>query len=77
MRPEINPTPTPEEAAAIVAALETLGGGRAETEQSAPSVTGRSRWEIAGRLGRPLPAEMSLEGALWPLFDTANRGRSL
>ena len=69
MREEIQPEPTPEEAAAIVAAIESLRG-----EAPGETQPGRSRWEIAGRLGRPLPKEMELEGALWPL---ANRGRSL
>jgi hypothetical protein len=72
LRPEINPAPTPEEAAAIVVALEateSLGGE--ERYQTLPT---RSRWEVAGRLGHPLPREMKLEGALWPL---TNRGRSL
>lgn len=70
MREEIQPEPTPEEAAAIVAAIESLRGGPPSGEPRAD----RSRWEVAGRLGRPLPREMDLEGALWPL---ANRGRSL
>lgn len=67
---QIHPEPTPEEAAAIVAAIESARG-EASPVQPQP---GRSRWEIAGRLGQPLPKEMDLEGALWPL---ANRGRSL
>lgn len=71
MRTEINPVPTPEEAAAIAAALESLGGGR---ESGAPETARRSRWEVAGRLGHPPPGDMQIEGALWPLV---NRGRSL
>lgn len=75
MRTEIDPMPTPEEAAAIVAAVESLRGG--EGASGTPETARRSRWEVAGRLGRPLPVDMEIEGALWPLFDTANRGRSL
>ncbi len=55
----IEPAPTPEEAAAIMAALETVR----EDEQQAPSVK-RSRWRLAGLLGHPVPQEMKLEG-LW------------
>lgn len=65
----IQPNPTPEETAAIVAALESLRG---ENQPERPPR--RSRWEVAGRLGRPLPGGMQIEGSLWPL---ANRGRSL
>ena len=59
-RTRIEPPPTPEEAAAIVAALEALRGGRAEAELPA-----RSRWRLAGLLGHPVPRGMKLEGALW------------
>jgi hypothetical protein len=55
----IQPGPTPEEAAAIMAALETLR----EDERETPSIK-RSRWRLAGLLGRPVPPEMKLEG-LW------------
>lgn len=58
--PRIEPSPTPEEAAAILAALEVLDGGRAEAELPA-----RSRWRLAGMLGHPVPPGMKLEGALW------------
>lgn len=61
--------PTPEEAAAIVAAIESSRG-----EARPRKLPTRSRWEIAGRLGWPSPKEMELEGALWSLV---NRGRSL
>ena len=56
----IEPAPTPEEAAAIVAALGALGGKKAEGPASA-----RSRWRLAGMLGHPVPPGMKLEGALW------------
>ena len=59
-RTRIEPAPTPEEAAAIVAALAALRGGRPETEPQA-----RSRWRLAGMLGHPVPPGMKLEGALW------------
>lgn len=54
------PTPTPEEAAAIVAALEVL---REDGRRQGPSVK-RSRWRLAGLLGHPVPPGMKLEG-LW------------
>ncbi len=56
----IEPAPTPEEAAAIVAALGVMGRGRPEAEPPA-----RSRWRLAGLLGHPVPPGMKLEGALW------------
>jgi hypothetical protein len=56
----IEPAPTPEEAAAIVAALEALGGKKAEGQASA-----RSRWRLAGMLGHPVPPGMKLDGSLW------------
>ena len=59
-RTRIESPPTPEEAAAIVAALEALRGGRSEAELPA-----RSRWRLAGLLGHPVPRGMKLEGALW------------
>lgn len=68
---EIQTAPTPEEAVAIVAAVEALRGG---TPENTPHTTKRSRWEVAGRLSYPLPGEMRLEGPLWSL---ANRCRSL
>jgi len=63
----IEPTPTPEEAAAIVAALEALRGGSeaAAAPETSPSASaGRSRWRLAGLLGHP-PREMDPEDALW------------
>ena len=56
----IEPAPTPEEAAAIVAVLEALEGKEPETEPPA-----RSRWRLAGMLGHQVPPGMKLEGALW------------
>ena len=56
----IEPAPTPEEAAAIVAALGALDGGRPESGPPA-----RSRWRLAGLLGHPVPPGMRLEGSLW------------
>jgi hypothetical protein len=56
----IEPSPTPEEAAAIVAALERLGE---EPEDRDP--LNRSRWRLAGLLGHAVPQRMELEGSLW------------
>jgi hypothetical protein len=56
----IEPVPTPEEAAAIVAVLEALEEKEPETEPPA-----RSRWRLAGLLGHPVPRGMRLEGSLW------------
>ena len=57
----IEPDPTPEEAAAIVAALEAL---REEPEDRV--ALNRSRWRLAGLLGHAVPTRMKLEGSLWP-----------
>ena len=59
-RTRIEPAPTPEEAAAIVAALGASDGKKPETGLQA-----RSRWRLAGMLGHPVPPGMKLEGALW------------
>jgi len=59
-RARVEPAPTPEEAAAILAALEALDGRKAEGPASA-----RSRWRLAGMLGHPVPPGMKLDGALW------------
>ena len=56
----IEPAPTPEETAAIVAALEALDAKRPET-----GLLARSRWRLAGLLGHPVPPGMRLEGSLW------------
>jgi hypothetical protein len=55
----IEPVPTPEEAAAIMAALETLG------EREDKITLNRSRWRLAGLLGHAVPQRMKLEGSLW------------
>jgi hypothetical protein len=55
----IEPIPTPEGAAAIVAALELLREG---PKEQAPLV---SRWELAGRLGRGLPPNAPLPESVW------------
>ncbi len=60
LRTRIEPAPTPEEAAAIVVALEVLRGEGAEAWPPA-----RSRWRLAGLLGHPVPRGMRLEGSLW------------
>jgi hypothetical protein len=57
----IEPDPTPEEAAAIVAALEAL---REEPEDR--FALNRSRWRLAGLLRHAVPTRMKLEGSLWP-----------
>ena len=57
----VQPAPTPEEAAAIVAVLEALHEG------DHPSAR-RDRWRIAGLLGHAPPVEMKLEGSLWSYF---------
>jgi hypothetical protein len=58
---KIEPSPTPEEAAAIVAALELFQ--RAVPEDLPPLK--RSRWRLAGLLGRAVDPGMKLEGSLW------------
>ncbi len=60
---KIEPSPNPEEVAAIMAALEIASKSREEPEV----VTGlrRSRWRLAGLLGHASPREMKLEGSLW------------
>jgi hypothetical protein len=55
------PAPTPDEAAAIAAALETL---RREGQGDRTSLN-RSRWRLAGLLGHEVPPGMKLEGSLW------------
>ena len=56
---KVEPAPTPEEAAAIVAALGAV------RDEPAAGVPARSRWRLAGLLGRPVPVGMRLEGSLW------------
>ena len=57
----VEPDPTPEETAAIMAALESLREG----EPAKRSSLNRSRWRLAGLLGREVPPGMKLEGSLW------------
>jgi hypothetical protein len=57
---KIEPSPTPAEAAAIVAVLESLNG-----EQEDTSTLRRSRWRLAGLLGHEVEPGMKLEGSLW------------
>ena len=57
----IEPEPTPEEAAAIMAALEALR----EEEPEDRDPLNRSRWRLAGLLGHAVPQGMKLEGSLW------------
>jgi predicted DNA-binding transcriptional regulator YafY len=57
----IEPAPTPDEAAAIVAALEAL---RAREPEDMHALN-RSRWRLAGLLGREVPPGMKLERSLW------------
>lgn len=60
LRARVQPAPTPEEGAAIVAALEVLRGG----QEAAPGrAAGRSRWRLTGLLGHPPPREA--EDPLW------------
>jgi hypothetical protein len=55
----IEPAPSPEEAAAIVAALKML------REEETEDHLNRSRWRLAGLLGHQVPARTKLEGSLW------------
>jgi len=58
---KVQPSPTPEEAAAIVAALGSLS----EREPEGSTSLGRSRWRLAGLLGHEVEPGMKLEGSLW------------
>jgi hypothetical protein len=57
---KIRPSPTEEEAAAIVAALETL-----QVERREASSLKRNRWRLAGLLGHALEPGIELDGSLW------------
>ena len=57
----IEPDPTPEEVAAIAAALEVLREKVPEDQDS----LNRSRWRLAGLFGHAVPTRMKLEGSLW------------
>ena len=54
------PPPTPDEAAAIVAALESL-----TREQEDETSLKRSRWRLAGLLGHEVEPGIKLERSLW------------
>ncbi len=56
----IEPVPSPEEAAAIAAALRKEKLAQVEVE-----ALNRSRWRLAGLLGHAVPQTMNLEGSLW------------
>ena len=58
---KIEPSPEPDEAAAIVAALESLSEEKPEGSTSLR----RSRWRLAGLLGHEVEPGMKLEGSLW------------
>ena len=58
---KIEPSPTEEEAAAIVAALEMLSEG---VQQDSASLK-RSRWRLAGLLGHALEPGIEPGGSLW------------
>ena len=57
----IEPSPTEEEAAAMVAALETLS----EEGQQDSAFLKRSRWRLAGLLGHALEPGIEPDGSLW------------
>jgi hypothetical protein len=57
----IQPEPNPEEAAAIVAALETLS----KEGQQDTAFLKRSRWRLAGLLGHVLGPGIESDGSLW------------
>jgi predicted DNA-binding transcriptional regulator YafY len=57
----VEPAPTPDEAAAIVAALEALRAREPEDKHA----LNRNRWRLAGLLGHEVPPGMKLEGSLW------------
>ncbi len=58
---KIEPSPTEEEAAAIVAALKTLSEGAQRDTASLK----RSRWRLAGLLGHALEPGIEPDGSLW------------
>jgi hypothetical protein len=63
VRVRIEPAPTPEETAAVMAALEALRG-EPGSAPSTDAASGRSRWRLAGLLGHP-PRGMEPEDPLW------------
>jgi hypothetical protein len=60
---KIKPDPTPEEVAAIIAALAVVRKDREDPGET--DTLYRSRWRLAGLLGHAVPPEMELEGSLW------------
>jgi hypothetical protein len=60
---KIKPDPTPEEVAAIIAALAVMRKDREDPGE--PDTLYRSRWRLAGLLGHAVPPGMELEGSLW------------
>ena len=60
----IEPDPSPEEAATIVAALAVVFEDRREEPEGAAALR-RNRWRLAGLLGHAVPPGMKLEGSLW------------
>ena len=54
----IGPVPSPEEVAAVAAALR-------EEKPAQVKALNRSRWRLAGLLGHAVPQTMNLEGSLW------------
>ena len=59
----IEPDPSPEEVAVIMAALAVALESREDMEEAA--ARRRSRWRLAGLLGHSVPPGMKLEGSLW------------
>jgi hypothetical protein len=57
----VRPSPSRDEAAAIVAVLEGMSEGEREDSSSLK----RSRWRLAGLLGHEVEPGMKLEGSLW------------
>jgi hypothetical protein len=58
---KIEPSPTEEEAAAIVAALEALS----EEEQQDTASLKRNRWRLVGLLGHPVEPGIEPDAYLW------------
>jgi hypothetical protein len=58
---KIEPSPTEEETAAIVAALETLFEGEKQDNASLK----RGRWRLAGLLGHAVEPGIEPDGSLW------------
>jgi hypothetical protein len=58
---KIEPSPTEEEAAAIVAALESLS----EVGQQDAGFLKRGRWRLAGLLGHAVEPGIELDTSLW------------